>query len=367
MTSDEIAIGYGGCFDSLLDCSEHARMTVNDVAVIIVNYCKWIDTVMCVESVLHSDLLPRWIIIVDNASPNDSVERIQGWAAGDGPSSSISEWPELDLQPAPKPIPLLVLHSEYILTEAAIAACKSGVHKILLIRNGINNGYAGGNNIGMALGLQLGAEAFWILNNDTIVHPSTCRAMRDRLMACSRPGLVGGIVRYLTTPDIVQCCCGGYTNRWTLLSTLFGQGLPIQTASSIPRAKIEGEMNFVYGASVMASRKFVETVGYMDERYFLYCEEQDWAWSAANRFDLAYAPDAHVLHKEGESTGLSRRQYSISRLALLCKSRLRLAFKHSPETIPTVLCGISFAAVKLVLRIIGQRVGISRFNAFRQP
>lgn len=39
---------------------------------------------------------------------------------------------------------------------------------------------------------------------------------------------------------------------------------------------IEARINFIYGASVMASRAFIETVGLMDDRYFLYCEEH-WA------------------------------------------------------------------------------------------
>ncbi len=52
------------------------------IGVVILNYKNWMDTVLCVESVLASNECPAWVIIVDNASPNDSVVQLQRWAAG---------------------------------------------------------------------------------------------------------------------------------------------------------------------------------------------------------------------------------------------------------------------------------------------
>ena len=53
------------------------------VGVVILNYNGWEDTLFCVESVLASADAPTWIVIVDNASVNDSVSKIRQWAAGD--------------------------------------------------------------------------------------------------------------------------------------------------------------------------------------------------------------------------------------------------------------------------------------------
>ncbi len=330
---------------------------MNDIAAIVLNYCNWQDTVSCLESLLHSEVAPRWIIVIDNASPNESVDALLAWATGNNVSSSFSSWPGLALSKPIRPRTLRFFHGAPSDGEVSSLISDSRLW-LVLVRNSTNAGYAGGNNVGLALGLRLGADACWILNNDTVVHPTTCGALRDRLAACARPGLVGGMVRYLAAPNIVQCCCGGFTNRWTLLTKTFGQGLSLDAAIMLSAQKIEREMNFIYGASVMASRKFVETVGFMDERYFLYCEEQDWAWSAADRFELAYAPDAHTLHREGGSTGMSHSRRSLGRLGLLCRSRLRLAAKHNPASLPIVTFSLIYAAIRLVLRSCKEQISV---------
>ena len=46
--------------------------------------------------------------------------------------------------------------------------------RLVLIKSRANRGYAGGINIGLTYGLRLGVAAFWILNNDTVVHPQAC-------------------------------------------------------------------------------------------------------------------------------------------------------------------------------------------------
>src|SRR3546814_1192637 len=59
-------------------------------------------------------------------------------------------------------------------------------------------------------------------------------------------------------------------------------------------------------ASLAISRPCVEAIGLMDERYFLYFEEIDWAMQARGRFSTGFAADAVVYHKEGGSIGSSR-------------------------------------------------------------
>jgi GT2 family glycosyltransferase len=100
----------------------------------------------------------------------------------------------------------------------------------------------------------------------------------------------------------------------------------------------------------MASRDFIETVGLMDERYFLYSEEQDWAYSAKGQFDFAYAPDAVLYHKEGATTGFSSRKTNLRSLYHLTRSRVLLTAKHAPWALPTVCASIVFAALRMAWR-----------------
>jgi len=309
------------------------------VAVVILNYNGWQDTLACVESVLASAQSPERVFIIDNASTNDSVRWFRHWAAG----NLEFLLPELGAPDScRKPLPLTEIDGN----APAPATAAAGV---FLVRNSANRGYAAGNNSGIRLAVQWGAEAVWILNNDTLVDREALGAMYRRLFSKEKPGLCGSLIRYAGSAT-VQCRGGGYTNWWTGLSVLDGAGEDIAAARLANPADVERRINFIYGASVMASRTFIEQVGLMDERYFLYCEEQDWAYSAGDSFDLTYAPDAVVYHKEGGTTDFSRKKFSIRALWHLTRSRLLLTRKHAPMALPTVCLTLAFAALRMAWR-----------------
>ena len=52
------------------------------VGVVLVNWNRWRDTVEALESLLHSTV-PVRIIVVDNASADGSLDQIEAWARGD--------------------------------------------------------------------------------------------------------------------------------------------------------------------------------------------------------------------------------------------------------------------------------------------
>jgi len=310
------------------------------LAGVILNYNNWQDTLACAESVLASEERPAWMILVDNASNNDSLRWIRHWAKG----NLEFVLPELGVKAASaKPLQL----TEYFGNDEWLEATQG---KVFLIRNAINRGYAAGNNVGISLALALGADAVWILNNDTLVDKKALGCMRDRLFSQKRSGLCGPLIQYMDNSGLVQCRAGGVTNKWTGLSVLDGNKMDIQMACFEDPKAIEQRINFIYGASVMASREFIETVGMMDESYFLYCEEQDWACRANNRFDLVYAPRALVYHKEGGSTGFSHQKFCSRSLWHLVRSRLILTWKHTPYAIPTVCLCIVYAGFRMAIR-----------------
>jgi GT2 family glycosyltransferase len=313
---------------------------MKSVAVVVLNYNGWMDSVACMESVLASDVTPTWVFLVDNASTDDSLHHFDLWAKGllVPPYSETSK-----IAQCPKPIELCHVRpgTDHI----------EPVHNgIVLVQNPENRGYAAGNNVGITLALAWGADAVWILNNDTVVEKNALGAIRDRLFSKKRPGLCGALVCYLDDKKVVQCQGGGKTNPWTGLSILYGNGMAVEEAKRNPPEAIEATMNFVYGASVMASRRFLSEVGLMDERFFLYCEEQDWGYRAQKKFDFAYANDAVVYHKEGGSTGFSKTKMNIRSLWRLTRSRILVTLKHKPFAVPVVLASILFAAARLFTR-----------------
>lgn len=301
------------------------------ITAIVLNYNRYEETICCVKSLLLSIDAPFCIIVVDNASTNDSVLRLLKWMQ------------EIEID-ATRRLPS-TSDTGFITYARGTAGTEIPLYFIISPRNG---GYAAGNNLGINRALELGADALWILNNDTLVEPNALGCMRDRLFSSPRPGLCGALLRY---PDgLTQCRGGGYTNKFTLLSTLDGYKLTLEEARREKAESVESRINFIYGACVMASKKFVETVGLMDEQFFLYCEEQDWAWRARGRFDLSYAPDAIVTHIEGKSTEHASRGIKIRRLIMIVRSRLLLCIKHRPMALPIVLLSACYATLRLGYR-----------------
>src|SRR3546814_993212 len=94
--------------------------------------------------------------------------------------------------------------------------------------------------------------------------------------------MVGTIVRFYHRPDRLQLLNGSRFSTWT------GRGYPIAGGEDadtvIDAGFVRSQTDFVCGAALAVSRKFVETIGPMDEDYFLYFEAIDWAMRARPRF-----------------------------------------------------------------------------------
>lgn len=316
-------------------------MPVDKIAVIILNYRNVEDTLACASSLLFSMEKPWIIVIVDNNSEDNSVQVLRAWGKK---QERFAESQASDVK--------------YIVERFDDRHVETTF--VLFVRSLENKGYAAGNNLGITAALALGVDACWVLNNDTRVDPWALGAMRERLEAGQqgkRLGLIGSLILYDDNSGSVQCCAGGYTNVWTGLSRLVGQGLSLEQAKQLSPATVDLEINFIYGASVLASTEFIEEVGLMEESFFLYCEEQDWAWRGLTQgFDLAYAPGAIVYHKEGASTGMNCHIRNLKRLMQLARSRLLLAWKHQPLACPTVFLGGVFVLLRILIRkILGNR------------
>ncbi|MBS0334058.1 MAG: glycosyltransferase family 2 protein, partial [Proteobacteria bacterium] len=111
------------------------------------------------------------------------------------------------------------------------------------------------------------ADAWWVLNPDTIVEPGAMAALVARLSEGDAEA-VGGVLR---RPDGRIDSLGG---RWTYsLARSVSIGYGAAPEAVVDRAGIEKGLSYLTGASVMVSRRFLEATGPMREDYFLYCEE----------------------------------------------------------------------------------------------
>lgn len=334
------------------------------LGVVIVNFRRPDDTIECLESLLRSPL-PLAVVVVENGSGDSSDTAIADWAGGRRrPTAASADMAPLIEPPLPKPVPM------QIITPAEIGTATPDA-PLTLIRSPDNLGFAGGNNLGLRLLRRApGLEAFWLLNNDTIVAPDTAERLLARMAATANIGMCGTVVRYYWQPNRVQAL-GGLRYSWaTGTSRAIGGG----TAASAPvdAAAVTAAIDFVLGASLAVSRPFLDAIGLMEEGYFLYFEELDWA--VRNRrhsapFVTAFAADATVWHKEGGSIGSSGDKAKRSPLSdyWLTRSRLTFARRFTPQLVPWYwLLSVGVAARRLWRRQPGKARAIGRALLGRQ-
>ncbi|MDD4701143.1 MAG: glycosyltransferase family 2 protein [Desulfovibrio sp.] len=303
--------------------------TAEHCAVILLNHRNAPDTVACLRALAAMSPQPGMIIVVDNNSSDDSVERI------------MREWSAFTS-------PLLVRQEK-----GCIPVAPAGVRHILLSRS-VNDGFSAGNNAGIRLALQdKGCKAVWLLNNDTAPEPEALNALCLRMSKETPPGIVGSTLVYAHNRGIVQTLAGGKLNNLLGTTSSFGGGMGIGEAlRQWPKNLVEQQLDDIIGASMFIRRTVLEQTGYLDEAFFLYGEETEFCIRVRKAgFNFAWAPDSIVYHKEGGSTGAESaaegRKFSrpawVDYLGL--RNRVYMMRKHYPWALPLVL--LSYLGVML--------------------
>ena len=263
--------------------------TMPSVVCVVLNYNGWQDTIACVRSLLAQDYPALHILIVDNASPNDSVTHLRAALPG---------------------------------VELLIAAA--------------NDGFAAGCNLGTRLALARNADFVWLLNNDTIAPPDTLTKLVATAQQNPRVGITGTVLRYMHAPAEIQAWGGGSILRSFGYSTHFHAPTPLRSNS------------FLTFASVLLRREMLTEIGLLDDGYFMYFEDADLCFRAqAAGWQLAVAADTAVLHKEGGSSSPSRTNPNLDRRVTASGIRF-LARYGRPRLLAPTLFVLSRLARRLV-------------------
>jgi GT2 family glycosyltransferase len=298
------------------------------VWIILVNWNGWRDTIECLESVLRLDYDNYGVIVCDNASTDGSLDAIAAWADGARPAAPVrGPLAALSAPPVPKPVPYCQLAAG----QAAPADLPQ--RPLLLVQTGANLGFAGGNNVGIRLALaDPGCAYVWLLNNDTVAAPDSLAQLVAVAGADARIGITGSVNCFYGEPQRIQAVGGGYFARRTVRTGLHGHGLPLSALTPALVRQAETGLDWVSGASMLVSRPFIEAVGVMEEQYFLYFEEIDWALRGETAFRHALAPLARIYHKAGSATG----EQGDSPFAIYTqyRSRFKLYRKLLPRLVP---------------------------------
>lgn len=298
------------------------------IAIVILNWRGWRDTIACLASVQALSHESFCVIVVDNDSQDESVPEIEAWLR----TASHLTW------------------RGTFSADGAEGTRPPLEHRdAIVIRAPSNGGFASGNNYGLRYALNWPSTACWLLNNDTEVHPDALSALEARLASESSVGMVGSVLCFFDDPDRIQAVGGVEYQFWRAMGHQLGEGLLI----SDPRIAELAAMRptYIAGASMLVSRAFLDDVGLMDEANFLYFEEIDWISRAKGRWTTATALASLVRHKEGGSIGTSsRRLRSLLSQYYMTRGLLRFYGRHRPLLIPVAVARVGRELVRFLLQ-----------------
>ena len=306
------------------------------VYTIVLNYKTWQFTQDCISSLLAGDYPAQHIIVVDNASPNDSVSQLNAFFG------------TLDANPQ---------RNDSV--TYPITHYQTPTGPITFIRSPVNEGYAAGNNIGLKHALA-GEDAafFWVLNNDTTVATDAL----SKLVSYStdpqhtHSGLIGSLLLHYDQPRVVQTI-GGRHIPWLGISVPVGEGLSVDPGAL---SRLMPQVNYVVGAACFLNRQTLIRVGFIPDDYFLYYEDTAWSLEAQKKgFVNNCCLDSLVYHREGASTRSTTDRLSERAEYYFARNKIRFTRRYYPHYLPLMLFSATtamlvriwagnFAAVKTI-------------------
>jgi len=216
------------------------------LVIVVLNWNSYEDTANCINSLLPQLRENQKIIVVDNGSTDNSVEKLSGLFTS-----------------------------------------------IECVCNKINMGFQGGMNTGIRYALEYKADFVMLLNCDTFAMPNMIEIL-FRLMP-KDAAIVSPGIYYMTNPDQL-CSTGGWISP-ILLDTLH--------KAKIKNPDVPLKMEFLPSHAWLIRTEILEKTGLLDESFFpLYYDDLDFCFRLKRfQYPLYLIPSAKILHNVSLSMG----------------------------------------------------------------
>ncbi len=254
------------------------------VTIVILNWNGWKDTIPCLESLQHINTKDAQvdIIVVDNASSDDSVKKITSFKSK---------------------IPLSLIQAKQ------------------------NLGFAGGNNLGLKEALKKDTDFVCILNNDTVVDKNV---IYEFLKAAKDSSDTGVFTPKIFFAEGYEFHKDRYTKKdlgkviWSVggsidWANVYGSNIGVDEVDH-GQYETARTVDFATGACMFIPTNVLKKTGLFDEKYYLYLEDVDISIRIKNSgLKIQYVPQAVVWHKVSQSSaiGSGLNDYFITRNRLL--------------------------------------------------
>jgi len=287
------------------------------VAIIILNWNGWKDTIECLESLFKITYPNYDVIIVDNGSKDESIKKIREYCEG----KIKIESKFLKYSSETKPIKIIEYEREEIEIECSKKRETINLpsnKKLIIIKNEKNYGFAKGNNIGIKYVLkELEVDYVLLLNNDTVVNKKFLTSGVKLMERKKDVGIVTGKIFYYNDPQRIWAA-GGWMNFF--LGTCGGVGSNQLDKGQFNEIK---EIDYAPGTLMLTRRSVLEQVGFLPECYFGGGEEKEFSIKASKKgYKIIYNPNSLIFHKVGMSGNRSLKyRYNHWRVELLFLER----------------------------------------------
>jgi GT2 family glycosyltransferase len=174
-----------------------------------------------------------------------------------------------------------------------------------VVFNNANVGVAKGNNQGIAMARSDGCRFILLSNNDTVFAPQTLKRLLDEMVLAGDSATAPKIM-YHGEPSRIWYG-GGRISAWT--ARVPHDGLDLTDRGQCDRQRRVG---YAPTCFLLVDATVFDTVGVMDETYFVYYDDTDFAWRmGAKGLHVLYVPEVVVLHKVSTSTGGSSSAFTL--------------------------------------------------------
>ena len=313
------------------------------VSIIILNWNGWKDTIECLESLYRINYPNYDVIVLDNDSKDESIEKIKEYCNGKI-KQILPEFVALRSAPIEvnskffkynsdnKPIEIFELSENEARNKNFLKKDEyeelNPNKRMILIKNKDNYGFAGGNNVGIKFALDvLNPKYVLLLNNDTVVDKDFLIEMVKVAESDEKIGIVGSKIYYYDyngRDDVIWVAGGGYD-----LNIKSYKGKP-HGYNKVDDGKYNKykELDIIIGCCMLIKNSSLEHIGLFDENYFLYEEENDLCVRAKRYgWKLIYCPKSILWHKVAASSGGG--EFSPTKIYYQARNRILFIKKHN--------------------------------------
>lgn len=272
----------------------------SNIYVVIPTYNRSEDLHACLESLVSAGLDEAQIVIMDNCSVDDTVERVQ------------QEFPE-----------------------TVLFALES------------NLGATGASNIGFNFALEQGAQFVLRLDSDTVVNPDFLKPLLQAAFDDPQIGIVAPKIYYYQPPDEIWYA-GAEAHLWH-----FGAIRTHRYEKDAPRNSSPREVDYAWGAAMLIKRQVLEKTKGFDTDFFVYYEELDFCRRVQKLgYKIFYEPQSKIWHKVGSSANNAWTAYHWNRSKMLF---FKKHAKNTPHRVALVAYAFLYAFFDEVMKVFALR------------